>query len=95
MKATVHELQTIVRLAKLGLGMVEIHDLFRASATLQRLAEQDCNVGLTERQAKRRVDLFQKCQDMFTGKEAVLELKTDPRAGCGLSFFCFGCEWYI
>lgn len=95
MKATLSELQVVIRLSKLGLDVLQIDNLFRASATLQRLAEQDCNVGLTERQAKRRVDLFQKCQDMFTGKEAVLELKTDPRAGCGLSFFCFGCEWYI
>ena len=100
MKATQDELVTLRKLFSLGLSPTDIQILYKASRSLHKQAEKDCNVGLTDKEQARRNKLFAFCTDIVhkvstEHPKCVLELKTDPRAGCGLSFWCFGCEFYI
>lgn len=54
-------------------------DLARISAQLHRLAEHDCNYGLTPRQQKRRERLEADARAIAKGWRVPIEFQGDPR----------------
>lgn len=62
----------------------EVAQLAGAARQLHRLAEHDCNHGLTPRQEKRRERLEQQARDIAKGWRVTAEFGLDVRSGAAI-----------
>jgi len=68
-------------------------ELVKISNSLQRIAEKDCNYGLTERDVKRRNNLEKKALDYAANFGLACYFHRDPR-GCALHLITKHCRQY-
>jgi hypothetical protein len=76
----------IAYLRSVGLQPDEIIELYSISKSLHKLAEHDCNFGLTDRQEARRNRLGLRVIELADKAKAKATIHTDPRSGRGLDF---------
>ena len=70
---------------KSALEIVEaVRKLNRESRTLHRLAEEDCNRGLSETEHKRCAAARARAMKIAREFKVGIEFRDDPRAGCGI-----------
>ncbi|MFH1461456.1 MAG: hypothetical protein ABIF12_00705 [bacterium] len=76
-------MKTNKALRNLSFELYRIEELKKISRSLHKLAEYDCNFGLTDRQQKREDNLRKKAAELAQEIGFVIYYQGDPR-GCAL-----------
>lgn len=76
-------MKTETELRDLNFELYRIEELKKISQSLHKLAEADCNFGLTKRQETRKANLIEKAQELASEIGLTIYHQGDPR-GCAL-----------
>jgi hypothetical protein len=68
-----------VKAVELDVSPGQVEELFRISRSLHRIAEQDCNVGLSDREQKRETRLMKRANAVAAELGATAYFQGDPR----------------